>query len=249
MSTDPRSDAFRALTRFLVTEASLGDTLLRVTEITTGAIPAAQMAGISMMGADGRPTTNVFTDEATPEIDQAQFESGNGPCLDAWREKRTVRLDAMPAAREDYPEFAAAALDHGVLSTLSLPLVAAGEGIGALNLYAGSERAFSEEDETIGVELAAAAAVVLANASAYWSAFELGEGLREAMKTRGVIEQAKGMLMAQSEMLDAEGAFDLLRRASQRENVKLRDIAQRIVERRDQPESVHGSGAPNNVRA
>jgi AmiR/NasT family two-component response regulator len=52
------------------------------------------------------------------------------------------------------------------------------------------------------------------------------------MKSRAVIEQAKGMLMASSPGLDADGAFSLLRRASQRENVKLREIAQRIVERR-----------------
>jgi AmiR/NasT family two-component response regulator len=73
---------------------------------------------------------------------------------------------------------------------------------------------------------------VLANAAAYWSAFELSENLSEAMKSRAVIEQAKGILMAGSPKLDADGAFDLLRRASQRENVKLREIAQRIVDRR-----------------
>lgn len=61
---------------------------------------------------------------------------------------------------------------------------------------------------------------------------ELGEGLSEAMKSRAVIEQAKGILMASSRDVDADSAFDLLRRASQRENLKLRDIAQRIVDRR-----------------
>jgi AmiR/NasT family two-component response regulator len=73
---------------------------------------------------------------------------------------------------------------------------------------------------------------VLVNASAYWQASHLSEQLAEAMRSRAVIEQAKGILMARSPQLSADEAFDVLRRASQRENVKLRDIAQRIVDRR-----------------
>ena len=70
------------------------------------------------------------------------------------------------------------------------------------------------------------------NASAYWQATQLSEQLGQAMQSRAVIEQAKGILMARSPHLEADEAFDLLRKASQRENVKLRDIAQRIVDRR-----------------
>jgi len=63
----------------------VGDTLLRVSEITTDALPAATMAGITMLGENGEPTTVVFTDQQAPEIDEAQYSSGNGPCLDSWR--------------------------------------------------------------------------------------------------------------------------------------------------------------------
>jgi AmiR/NasT family two-component response regulator len=76
--------------------------------------------------------------------------------------------------------------------------------------------------------------------SAYWTAFDLGVHLNEALKTRAVIEQAKGMIMARSPGLTPDEAFDLLRKASQRENVKLRLIAQRIVERRPPPGSEEG---------
>jgi AmiR/NasT family two-component response regulator len=72
---------------------------------------------------------------------------------------------------------------------------------------------------------------VLGNVSAYRTAVELSEHLSEAMRSRAVIEQAKGMLMAGTQGLSPDGAFDMLRTASQRENVKLRDIAQRIVDR------------------
>jgi transcriptional regulator with GAF, ATPase, and Fis domain len=233
--SDPRSDALRALGTFLVTEASVGETLQRVAAVTTAALSGAEIAGIAMLGGDGRPTTAIYTDETSPEVDKAQYESGRGPCLDAWRDRRTVRVDDMTDASTKYPEFARAALDHGIPSTLSFALVAGGDGVGALNLYARRVGAFTEDDEKLGEELAAAAAAVLANASAYWSTFELSEGLSEAMRSRAVIEQAKGILMASAPELDSDGAFDLLRRASQRENVKLRDVAGRVVERRRLP--------------
>jgi len=73
---------------------------------------------------------------------------------------------------------------------------------------------------------------VLANAAAYWGAYDLSQQLNEAMQSRAVIEQAKGMLMAQSPGMTPDDAFDMLRAASQRENVKLRAVAQRIVDER-----------------
>jgi GAF domain-containing protein len=222
--------ALHALSKFIVADSSLGDTLQRVSEITVDAIPAAEIAGMSMLDQRGKPTTAVFTDPGSPAIDAAQYDSGNGPCLDAWRHQRVVRIDDMSTA-DDYPEFAEAAQAHGVQSTLSLPLVAGDHGVGALNLYARTKDAFSADDEGVGVDLATAAAVALANSSAYWGAVELGEQLSTAMRSRAVIEQAKGMLMARSPDLSADDAFNVLRQASQRENVKLRDIAQRIVDR------------------
>lgn len=232
MYSDSRAQALTALSQFLVAERSIADTLLRVSEITTDALPAAAMAGISMLDDNGRPTTGVFTDEAAPKIDSAQYDSGNGPCLDAWRTRAIVRIDDMTTAADDYPEFSKAAREHGIETTLSLPLVAAGQGIGALNLYSRRQSGFTPHDEALGSDLAAAAAIVLANASAYWGASALSEQLQEAMRSRAVIEQAKGMLMAQSPDMTPDAAFDMLRHASQRENMKLRDIARRIVERK-----------------
>ena len=232
MSSDASSQALRALSQFLISETSMGDTLLKVSEITMEALPAAEMAGISVLGEEGEPKTAIFTDEESPEMDTAQYQSGKGPCLDAWRFGRVVRIDDMVKAEEDYADFASAAKAHGVESTLSLPLMAGGHGVGALNLYARTPAGFTEEDEVVGMDLAAAAAIVLANASAYWEASQLSEQLAQAMKSRAVIEQAKGILMARSPHLGPDEAFDLLRRASQRENVKLREIAQRIVDRK-----------------
>ena len=232
MSPTPHAEALSALSRFLVADASIGETLHRVAQIAVDAMPGAKFAGISMFDDGGKASTAIFTDDHAPEIDQSQYDSGAGPCLDAWREKRVVRVDDIDAGRRDYPEFAAAAAEHGVLSTLSLPLVATDTALGALNLYAADKHAFSSDDESVGLELGRAAAIVLSNSVAYWGAYELSQQLQEAMRSRAVIEQAKGILMAQSRELAPDDAFDMLRQASQRENVKLREVAQRVVDRR-----------------
>jgi GAF domain-containing protein len=238
MSTDASAQALSALSQFVVSKTSMGETLLRVSQITTDALPAADMAGISLLGDDGRPTTGIFTDPEAPEIDAAQYESGRGPCLDSWRLQKIVRLDDFDAAGE-YPEFVEVARAHGVRSSLSLPLMAGEDGAGAMNLYSRIPAGFTADDELVGAHLASAAAIVLVNASAYWQAAQLSEQLTPAMQSRAVIEQAKGILMARSPHLNADEAFDLLRKASQRENVKLREIARRIVDRRQGEDRRH----------
>jgi len=237
MASAPLSDAVKALSRFLVAESSMGDTLQRVAEITERAIAPVRFVGITMLDDKGNATTAIYTDAESPEIDAAQYESGRGPCLDAWRERKPVRVDDTESV-EAYPEFGAAAAARGILSTLSLPLAVGEKSIGAVNLYASEKMAFTEEDEEVAADLAIAAAVVLSNTAAYWGAYELTQHMNTAMQSRAVIEQAKGMLMAQAPNLSADDAFDLLVRASQRENIKLRDIAQRIVERRAPPKAL-----------
>jgi GAF domain-containing protein len=185
------------------------------------------MAGITML-IEGRVRTAVFTDPESPEIDTAQYDTGEGPCLDAFRHQRVYRIDST-TGDQTWPAFSALAAAHGIVSTLSFPLIARQEGIGALNLYARSGP-FSVADEEIGTLFATQAAIVLANAQAYWDARHLSEQLSQAMQFRAVIEQAKGVLMATGGR-NADEAFQLLVRASQRENRKLRDIATELVDR------------------
>jgi GAF domain-containing protein len=236
VSEDALSEALAALSSFVVSEATLGDTLQRVAEVAKGAVGAADVAGITLV-EDGRsPRTVVYTDRRSPETDAGQYEDGTGPCLDAYKEKRVVEVADTGDVGDRWPSFSRAAQEQGILSTLSLPLVVAGDGIGALNLYSTRLSAFDDRAVGVGTALATQAAVVLANASAYWSAFELSEQLNEAMQSRATIEQAKGILMAQSGV-SADEAFALLRKASQRENAKVREIAERILARARKPKA------------
>ncbi|MBW8825703.1 MAG: GAF and ANTAR domain-containing protein [Acidobacteria bacterium] len=227
MADAPLTSSLAALSRFFVGDGTLEETLSRVTYLAVDAIPPADFAGITMM-VEGRHRTAIFTDETAPEIDEAQYNSGEGPCLDAFREQQIRRIDST-LADGPWPQFRLAAAAHGIRSTLSVPMLVEKAAVGAMNLYANRERAFGDDDAETAMLFASQAAIVLANAQAYWDARELSTGLSEAMQHRAVIEQAKGILMA-AQGCDEDTAFDLLVKASQRENLKLRDIAQRIVD-------------------
>ena len=231
---DHLSEGIAELSRLLVNDEALDDTLLRVADLACRNIGGADLAGVTLL-RDGRPTTAVFTDPTSPEIDSAQYETGVGPCLDAWRHQRVFRIEST-AEDEQWPAFSQAAVEHGVRSTISLPLGVRGNGIGALNLYSREPAAFSAESEEIGMLFARQASVALANAQLYDSAYSMTQQLQEALTSRAVIDQAKGMLMREHG-IGAEEAFELLRLSSQRQNRKLRDLAQEMVDgaRRDEP--------------
>lgn len=220
------TDSIAALSRFFVGDATLAETLTRVSDLALDAVCGADLVGLTML-VEGRPTTAVFTDETAPEIDAAQYESGSGPCLDAFREQQ--RFEILDTESEErWQAFCEAAAAHGLRSVLSMPLVASHEGVGALNFYSRQPKGFSEDDKDMAGLFAAQAGIVLANVRAYWDARELSQQLTEAMASRATIEQAKGILMG-AQRCGADEAFQMLVRASQRENRKLRDVAEQIV--------------------
>jgi GAF domain-containing protein len=227
MSDLPIPSSLASLSRFLLGEMTLAQTLTRVAELTQAALPAARSVGLTLH-IDGRDSTPIFSNALAPEIDEAQYEADDGPCLSAFRERqRTAIADTAEPGR--WEAFRAAALARGIRSTLSLPLlVAPDRAVGAMNLYAGEPEAFTGNDSHTGEMFATQAAIVLANAQSYWDARQLSDDLSQAMHSRAVIEQAKGILMG-AEGITADEAFAMLVTASQRENRKLRDIASRIV--------------------
>jgi GAF domain-containing protein len=185
-------------------------------------------AGITMIVEDS-PSTGVFTHADAPEIDATQYRSGEGPCMYAFRDQRIYRIDSTTDDRR-WPEFAAAAVAHGIGSTLSVPLAARGRPLGALNLYAKAPASFTGAHEEAMILFAAQASIALANAQVYWDSRQLGENLTQAIESREAIGRAVGILMAVGGR-SPDTAFQILVSASQRANRKVRDIAVEIVER------------------
>ena len=236
--SDALTTSLRGLTRFLLGDETPRDGLLRIAQLGEAAMEGAAVTGMTLLDQDGNPKTMVFTGDEAPEVDQLQYDEGDGPCLSAYRQRTVIRVDST-LTENRWPTFCRRASGRGILSSLSVPLVVDGVGLGAINFYARSPNAFSTADEKVGAAFAEQAAVILANAQAYWGAREHNLQLDEALRSRAVIEQAKGILMARSN-ISADEAFDLLRRASQRENRKLRELAAEIVARTAAGASSHG---------
>ena len=219
----------RAVAGFLVADVPLGETLERIALLAREAIDPAVAVGLTLLDERGRPATAVATGDMVLPVDQSQYDEGDGPCLDAYREQRLVTVDDTREVADRWPRFSEEAVAAGVLSTLSLPLQAGDEAFGAFNLYADRPDTFGRSDVDDAELFSTQAGIVLANARAYWAAFDLAASLDQAMRSRAVIEQAKGKIMA-TNGCTPDDAFAILAKASQRENVKLRDIARRIVE-------------------
>jgi GAF domain-containing protein len=225
---EPLKRSLQTLTQFVLGDSTLGDTLDQVTRLAADAVIPAHLAAITLW-SQGRPVTATYTSQMAEEIDAAQYQADSGPCVDAMRERRVKRLESTEEEMR-WPEFSAAASAHGIRSVISFPLVVQDVGMGALNYYATEPHAFSGIDEEIGGVFADQASIVLANAAAYFEATDLGSQLQEALTSRDLIGQAKGLLMS-AQGCSGEEAFEVLRRASQRENRRLRDIAAEMVER------------------
>jgi GAF domain-containing protein len=204
--------------------AILGD----ITAIAARGIPGAEATSITLVrGEEGY--TAAHHGEMALAADELQYERGYGPCLDAGRGNVLLRVDDMRTEHR-WPDYTARVQEVGVRSSVSVPLPFQSSAIGALNVYSTQPAAFaSEESLAAGRSVAESIAVAVANADSHAQLAEQARNMRMAMESRAVIEQAKGVLMAQRHVT-ADEAFEILRAASQRYNRKLRDIALGIVD-------------------
>lgn len=199
-----------------------------VTQLAVQALAGCDWAGISLVMGDG-VTTTASTDELVGEVDAVQYKTLEGPCLQAIRDGV---MYLVPSTADDvrFPRWSRRALAAGVSSSLSLPLKTHDAPLGALNLYSSRRDGFGKEDEPLAETLAGQAAICLFNGQIYDRAVRLSEQLQIALETRTMIGQATGILMGR-DGLSAEEAFAMLKTASQNSNMKLRAVAQMIVNR------------------
>lgn len=227
-------ELLRELSRVVLVDRTLNEVLADVTAIAARGIPGAEASSITLMRAD-KAYTAAHSGDMALAADELQYEHGYGPCMDAGRGGVVLRIDDM-RTEQRWPDYVAHVVaTTPVLSSLSVPLPYQGSAIGALNNYSTKPDAFSSpESISAGTDVAEVIAVAVANADAHAQLFDQARNMRIAMESRAVIEQAKGVLMAQRRV-DADRAFEILRDASQRYNRKLRDIAAGIVDSIEAP--------------
>lgn len=208
---------------------TLAKTIERVVSFAQTSI-GAEHAGITLMTARGRGLESIgHTDDLVRELDTLQVELGEGPCVEAAAEGRTV-WSADLGDDPRYPRWGPAAADAGLRSVLSIELHARGARIGALNLYGDRFRQFDQDDEVLTRMFAYHAASALA-------LMRNEEELRRALDTGSTIAQAQGILMERFD-IDAGQAFAVLRRCSQNQNTKLLDLSRHLIARRELPKEL-----------
>jgi transcriptional regulator with GAF, ATPase, and Fis domain len=236
--------ALATLSMLTVNDEAPEATLDRIVKALLVVIEHADGAGVALVQGR-RVITVAASSDLQRAIDSIQTETGEGPCLEAIHapEARYFRIDDMTSERR-WPIFAGQVEAIGVMSKIAFVLDSGGETLGALNLYARRANAFDSNDEAIGSMFANHAAVALGNAQEHEASRRHVEQLEEALRSRDVIGQAKGILMAR-EGLDEDQAFDRLRQISQHLNVKLRDVATQIAGSPEgQPESDQRAAGP-----
>ena len=195
----------------------------QIVDIVVASIEGCTFAGVSAM-RNGRPVSPVVSEPQVLAIDELQYTLDVGPCLQAMRGSDVMVLVPDLANDDRFQPFGTQAAEEGCRAVLAHRLYVDSQSLGSLNLYSDSVDGFSDEDGRRATVLAALASLAL---HAMLLALD-HEGLREAVVSRDVIGQAKGIIMLR-DGIDADQAFAELQRISQIRNVKLRDIAGEIV--------------------
>jgi len=210
------SDLARELQQEHDTDALLVDIVHAALDL----IPHVAEASVSLVTGRRRVHSRAASGELPRRVDVLQSSTGQGPCIDAAYEERIVRVPDM-GREERWPDFAQAAYDVGARSMLSFQLFVQGDNLGALNLYGDDAGVFDAESEQVGLLVAAHAAVAFSDAQ------EISQ-LTQALDTRDLIGQAKGILMERFK-ISSQQAFQILTRASSESNIKLRDVADHLT--------------------
>jgi GAF domain-containing protein len=225
---DPAHEVARdlaAISGVLLGSDTVVETLQRIASLAAAAVDSCDTAALC---TDLHPPLDAAASPLARTLDDLQHSLAEGPCHDARGGADDVFTDDF-SLETRWSTFAPLAVAAGVRSAVAYRLTAGGETQGALTLYAEQPAAFSAADRAVGAIFAAHASIALSRARSHDEDHEQIANLQTALRTRELIGQAQGILM-ERERITAEAAFTLLRKASQRLDTKLRDIAQELID-------------------
>jgi GAF domain-containing protein len=211
--------------RTMSQQQTLEDTLQTIAEVARDSVPGFDHVGISTIDKRGEIRTRAAAGSLVAALDDLQYGLGEGPCVETLRQAAIV---VAPRLREDqrWPRYVPGAVKLGLRSQLAVKLYLDGEGtLGGINFYSTISDDISEDAESQADMFATHAAIALGKARER-------QNLNAALQSRAVIGQALGIIMERFSMPE-DRAFAFMVRASSHSNVKLRDIAQAIVDDRN----------------
>jgi GAF domain-containing protein len=222
------ASTFAEIATDLFGAGELSEVLRRIVEVANAVVEGCDLASVTLLEGE-KFSTPVYTHTNALRVDEVQYSTGEGPCIEALL-TGTVHGTA-PGWREQWPDWAARAEQVGVQSVLAVPLRIPNTThlrLGAVNMYSRSAHGFSDTSQEMALVLSAHAAIAAVVARERNEKEHQERTFQEALSSRDVIGQAKGMLM-ERHRITADEAFDALRRSSQGLNSKLRDVAHDLV--------------------
>ena len=224
------SEAFVALADTLVDDYDVIDLLDQLVAHCMGLL-AADAAGILLADPREQLRTVAVSSEDARTMELLQLQSDEGPCLEAYRNSIQVRIPDLTQAAGRWPRFVAAAGDAGEFASVhAIPMRLRGQAIGALNLFHRRVGALPDADLALGQALADVATIGILQERAIRQGEVVTEQLQNALTSRVIIEQAKGVV-AQHFTVGMDTAFDRLRRYARRNNLRLAELARDLVDR------------------
>jgi len=213
--------------RALFAAGDVSSTLQTVVDLATVTIEGCDYASVFV-----EHPAAIASDPLVARLDELQQRIGQGPCIDTLRSGQSVYVEDL-AADPHWPQFGPEAAESGIRCLLVLPLSATGT-FGVLNLAASFPAAYGATDRAKGVIFATLAELALTGAQTHEEEDRRADNLHQALVTRELIGRAEGILM-ERERITSTQAFDILRRASQHLNVKLKEVAEELVETGERP--------------
>lgn len=220
VATSDLASRLSDLARELQQEEDADAMLAGIVHAALELIPHAADASVSLISGRRKIVSRAASSDLPRRVDALQSDTGQGPCLDASYEDRIVNVADL-STEQRWPEFSRTAFGLGARSMLSFQLFVDGDHLGALNLFGKDVGVFDAESERVGTLVAAHAAVALAGSQ------QISQ-LAQALDTRDLIGQAKGILMERFK-ITAQQAFLLLARGSSEMNMKLHDLAEQLT--------------------
>jgi GAF domain-containing protein len=210
------TEAFAELGRIDFRETDLATALTKVAELARRSVPGADDVSVTLVGPGGAHTA-AFTGQRALTVDEWQYQQGHGPCLAAAAANLTVTVPDL-AGDSRWPAWADRAIDAGVHSSLSVGLPLRESVSGALNVYAREPHAFDDDAVILAETFAGYAAVAMANAHRH-----------SVMDNRAVLEQAKGIIMAERRCT-ADEAFTILAKLAEYSDRRIDDVAAALTD-------------------
>lgn len=225
--TPDEATTYASLSKLVYADRPLADTLERVSVLASQALNEAPEVSLTLLEGE-RAWTAASSGPVALQLDEQQYDIGSGPCLDAALYGETIKV-TMNSPDQPYPDFRQAAQREGVTHTMSIGLSTGDQVMGAMNIYNSTGRPFGDDSDRIARAIAVCAGIVLANVERYRQTAARAAHLEVALQSRAPIEQAKGILMTRHGCT-SDDAFEMLIGLSQKQNVKLRIIAQNLVD-------------------